>query len=80
MRNVRADSKNTSRNVLYNGFIEIAPVKGLTLKSQYGYNYRDNYTGTYYGRNTAEGQKAEGKGSVSTSRTVDWTWGKHRQV
>ena len=74
MRNVRADSKNTSRNVLYNGFIEIAPVKGLTLKSQYGYNYRDNYTGTYYGRNTAEGQKAEGKGSVSTSRTVDWTW------
>lgn len=30
-------------DALYNGFIEIAPVKGLTLKSQYGYNYRDNY-------------------------------------
>lgn len=74
MRNIRADNKNTSRNVLYNGFIEILPVNGLSIKSQFGYNYRDNYTGTYYGRNTAEGKKVDGKGSVSTSRTDDWTW------
>ena len=74
MRNIRADNKNTSRNVLYNGFIEIKPIEGLSLKSQYGYNYRDNFTGTYYGRDTAEGKKVDGKGSISTSRTVDWTW------
>jgi len=74
LRNCNADSKNTSRNVLVNGFIEITPVKGLSLKSQYGYNYRDNFTGTYYGRNTVDGKKVGGKASVSTSRTNDWTW------
>ncbi len=74
MRNVRADSKNTSRNALGNGYIEIAPVKGLTLKSQIGYNYRDNFTGSYYGRNTATGAKVDGSASISTSRTTDWTW------
>ena len=74
MRNVRADNKNTSRNVLGNGYIEIAPVKGLTIKSQIGYNYRDNYTGTYYGRNTATGLKVDGSASISTSHTTDWTW------
>lgn len=74
MRNVRADNENTSRNILYNGFIEIVPFKGLSLKSQFGYNYRDNFTGTYYGRDTADGKKTDGKGEVSTSRTTDWTW------
>lgn len=74
MRNVRADNKNTSRNVLGNGYIEIAPLEGLTIKSQIGYNYRDNYTGTYYGRNTATGVKVDGQASISTSRTTDWTW------
>ncbi|MDE6449852.1 MAG: SusC/RagA family TonB-linked outer membrane protein, partial [Muribaculaceae bacterium] len=74
MRNVRADSKNTSRNALGNGFIEIAPIKGLTIKSQIGYNYRDNFTGSYYGRDTATGLKVDGSASISTSRTTDWTW------
>ncbi len=74
MRNVRADNKNTSRNVLGNGYIEIKPVKGLTIKTQLGYNYRDNFTGTYYGRNTATGLKVDGSASISTSRTTDWTW------
>lgn len=74
MRDINADSKNTSRNVLYNGFIEIVPLKGLTIKSQFGYNYRDNFTGTYYGRDTATGRKVDGLASISTSRTTDWTW------
>ena len=74
LRNINADSKNTSRNVIYNGFIDIKPIKGLLVRSQFGYNYRDNYTGTYYGRNTVDGKKVDGKASVSTSRTVDWTW------
>ena len=74
MRNVRADNKNTSRNVLGNGYIEIKPLEGLTIKTQLGYNYRDNYTGTYRGRDTADGLKVDGKANISTSRTTDWTW------
>ncbi len=89
MKDVNADSKNTSRNFLANGFVDILfPVKGLSFRSQFGYNYRDNFTGTYYGRNTVTGKQVDGKASISNSRTTDYTWenvlkyegvfGKHR--
>lgn len=74
MKDVNADQKNTSRNVLVNGYIDITFCKGLTLKSQFGYNYRDNFTGTYYGRNTVTGRKVNGRASTSTSFTTDYTW------
>ena len=74
MKDVNADQKNTSRNVLVNGYIDITFCKGLTFKSQFGYNYRDNFTGTYYGRNTVTGRKVNGRASTSTSFTTDYTW------
>ena len=74
MKDVNADQKNTSRNVLVNGYIDITFCKGLTFKSQFGYNYRDNFTGTYYGRNTITGRKVNGRASTSTSFTTDYTW------
>lgn len=75
MKDVNADQKNTSRNVLVNGFVDITfPVKGLTFRSQFGYNYRNNFTGTYYGRNTVTGKKVDGQASISNSTTTDWTW------
>ena len=75
MKDVNADQKNTSRNVLVNGFVEVKfPVKGLTFKSQFGYNYRNNFTGTYYGRNTATGKKNNGQASISNSYNTDYTW------
>lgn len=74
MKDVNADQKNTSRNVMVNGFINITFCKGLTFKSQLGYNYRDNFTGTYYGRNTVTGRKVNGSAKTSTSFTTDYTW------
>lgn len=75
MKDVNADQKNTSRNALINGFVQVNfPVKGLTFKSQLGYNYRNTFTGTYYGRNTVTGKKVDGKASISNSNTTDYTW------
>ena len=75
MKDVNADQKNTGRNVLVNGYVEVKfPVKGLSFKSQLGYNYRNNFTGTYYGRNTVTGKKVDGKASISNSHTTDYTW------
>ncbi len=75
MKNVNADNENTTRNVLVNGHIDIKlPVEGLSARSQFGYNYRSNFTGTYYGRNTSDGRKVNGKASVSNTHNTDWTW------
>lgn len=74
MKDVNADQKNTSRNVVVNGHVDLTLMKGLTFKSQLGYNYRDNFTGTYYGRNTITGRKVNGRAESSTSFTTDYTW------
>lgn len=74
LRDTKADQKNTSRNMLINGFINITPLEGLSIKSQFGYNWRNNFTGTYYGRNTVTGKKVDGQASVTTSNNTDWTW------
>ncbi len=74
MKNVNADQKNTSRNVVVNGHVDVTFLKGFTFRSQLGYNYRDNFTGTYYGRNTSEGLKVNGKASTSSGFTTDYTW------
>ena len=74
MKDVNADQKNTSRNAVLNGFVNLTFMEGFTFKSQFGYNYRDNFTGTYYGRNTITGRKVNGRASISNSQTVDYTW------
>lgn len=74
MKDVNADQKNTSRNVVVNGHLDFTLMKGLTFKSQLGYNYRDNFTGTYYGRNTITGRKVNGRAKIETGFTTDYTW------
>ena len=75
MKDVKADQKKTGRNMLVNGFINInLPVKGLSVRSQFGYNYRNSFDGTYYGRNTVTGAKVNGKASISNTHNTDWTW------
>ena len=93
MLNVNADQDKTSRNFFLNAYADIRlPVKGLSFRSNYGYNYRSNFTGTYYGRNTYEGREqgglVGGKASISNEQYTDYTWenilryegsfGKHR--
>ena len=75
MKDVNADQKRTGRNMLVNGFIDIKfPVEGLTFRSQFGYNYRNTFDGTYYGRNTVTGKKVDGRAEISNTHNTDYTW------
>lgn len=79
MLNVNADQDRTNRNFILNAYAHILfPVKGLSLRSNYGYNYRSSFTGTYYGRDTYEGREQAGlvggKASISNGHYTSYTW------
>ncbi|MBD8390289.1 TonB-dependent receptor [Dysgonomonas sp. BGC7] len=79
MMNVNADQDKTNRNFFLNAYANILlPLKGLSFRSNYGYNYRSGFTGTYYGRDTYEGREQStqigGKASISNSHYTDYTW------
>ena len=75
MKDVNADQKRTGRNFMANGFLDLKlPVKGLSFRSQFGYNYRSQMNGPYYGRNTVTGKKVDGRAELANNHTTDWTW------
>lgn len=79
MLNVNADQDKTNRNFFLNAYANILlPVKGLSFRTNYGYNYRSGFTGTYYGRDTYEGREQGsqigGKASISNDHYTDYTW------
>lgn len=79
MLNVNADQDKTNRNFFLNGYANILlPIKGLSFRTNYGFNYRSSFTGTYYGRDTYEGREqggqVGGKASISNEHYNDYTW------
>ncbi|QDW24400.1 TonB-dependent receptor [Pedobacter sp. KBS0701] len=79
MRNVNADQDRINRSFFLTGYADLKlPVKGLTARSNFGYNYRNGFTGTYYGRDTFDGREQAGlvggKASVSNNQYNDYTW------
>lgn len=79
MRNVNADQDRTNRNVFLTAYANVLlPIKGLSFRSNYGYNYRSSFTGTYYGRDTFDGREqaglAGGKASINNGHYKEYTW------
>jgi len=79
MRNVNGIQDRYNNNFFLSGYANILlPVEGLSLRSNFGYNYRNGFTGTYYGRNTFEGRdqgtQAGGSASINNSNYNDYTW------
>ncbi|WP_442589443.1 SusC/RagA family TonB-linked outer membrane protein [Pedobacter sp. AW31-3R] len=79
MLNVNADQARTDRNFFLSAYANILlPVKGLSFRSNYGYNYRNSFIGTYYGRDTFEGREqggqVGGKASISNGQYSDYTF------
>ncbi|WP_113663914.1 SusC/RagA family TonB-linked outer membrane protein [Pedobacter nanyangensis] len=79
MRNVNAVQDIINHNFFLSGYADIKlPVKGLSLRSNFGYNYRNGFNGTYYGRDTFDGREqgtqVGGKASISNSQYTDYTW------
>lgn len=79
MRNVNAVQDIINHNFFLSGYADIKlPVNGLSLRSNFGYNYRNGFNGTYYGRDTFDGREqgtqVGGKASISNSQYTDYTW------
>ncbi|SDE00949.1 SusC/RagA family TonB-linked outer membrane protein [Pedobacter soli] len=79
MRNVNADQDRINRNFFLTGYADIKlPLKGLSLRSNFGYNYRSSFTGTYYSRDTFDGREQAGlvggKASINNGHYNDYTW------
>ena len=49
-------------------------LSGLSFRTNFGYNYRNNFVGSYYGRNTTSGKKVNGSASIENIHYYDYTW------
>jgi TonB-linked SusC/RagA family outer membrane protein len=75
MANVAAVRDKINHNVILSSFAEIIfPVKGLKYRTNFGYNYRNEFEGTYYGRDTNTGQTKNGSASITNKQYWDYTW------
>lgn len=75
MADTNAVNDKVNRNVFVSAFADIQlPVKGLNFRTNFGYNYRNNFEGTYYGRNTSTGSKVDGSASIDNTHYYDYTW------
>lgn len=75
MANIDATNDKTNRNVFISTFAEIQfPIDGLSFRTNFGYNYRNNFVGSYYGRNTLSGKKVNGSASIENIHYYDYTW------
>lgn len=75
MADVNATDDKTNRNVFISTFAEVQfPIDGLSFRTNFGYNYRSEFEGTYYGKNTLTGKKVNGSASISNVHYYDYTW------
>lgn len=75
MADINAVNDKVNRNVFISSFAEIQlPLKGLSFRTNFGYNYRNKFVGTYYGRNTVTGASVNGSASISNTHYYDYTW------
>lgn len=75
MQNVNAIQDKYRRNVFVSAFADILlPVKGLSARTQFGYNYRNTFDGIYYGRNTLTGKQKDGRATIENIHYYDYTW------
>lgn len=75
MANIDAATDNQYRNLFLSGFAEVQlPVKGLSYRTNFGYNYRSSFEGSYYGRNTLSGKSVDGTASIYNKHYWDYTW------
>lgn len=75
MANINATTDKVYRNMFISSFAEIKlPIKGLSYRANFGYNYRSSFEGSYYGRNTFSGKSVDGSAKVYNAHYYDYTW------
>ena len=75
MAEVSAVNDKMNRNVFISTYADVTlPVDGLSFRSNFGYNYRNEFDASYYGRNTLSGKKVNGSASIENVHYWDYTW------
>lgn len=75
LSNIKADYDRKFRNIFLSSYANVdLPVKGLSFRTNFGYNYRSSFSGSYYGRNTLSGKTSDGSASISNRHYYDYTW------
>lgn len=73
--NINGIEDNVTNNAFVNGYLDIKlPVKGLSIRSSFGYNLSLNNKGSYYGRNTLSGRASGGSAAISNTNNWNYTW------
>lgn len=75
LANLNATSDKTARNIFISTYADAKlPIKGLSFRTNFGYNYRNKFEGEYYGRNTLTGRAKNGSASIENQHDWDYTW------
>lgn len=75
LANLNATSDKTARNIFISTYADAKlPIKGLSFRTNFGYNYRNKFEGEYYGRNTLAGRAKNGSASIENQHDWDYTW------
>lgn len=75
MSDIDATTDKVHRNLFISSFAEVKlPVKGLSYRTNFGYNYRSKDEGSYYGRNTLTGKQVDGYAKIYNQHYSDYTW------
>ena len=70
-----ATSDKTARNIFVSTYADAKlPIKGLSFRTNFGYNYRNKFEGSYYGRNTVTGKAKNGSAAIKNQHDWDYTW------
>lgn len=70
-----ATSDKTARNIFVSTYADAKlPIKGLSFRTNFGYNYRNKFEASYYGRNTVTGKAKNGSAAIKNQHDWDYTW------
>ncbi|MFV0585453.1 MAG: SusC/RagA family TonB-linked outer membrane protein [Parabacteroides gordonii] len=75
LADLEATSDKTDRNIFISTYVDAKlPIKGLSFRTNFGYNYRSKFEGSYYGRNTVTGKAKNGSAAIKNQHDWDYTW------
>ncbi len=67
-------SRMENNRVIASGFLELTPIKGLSIKSQYGIDWSITNSTTMYSPNGGDGYSAGGNLYAYATTRKTWTW------
>lgn len=67
-------SRMENNRIIASGFVELTPIKGLTLKSQYGIDWFITNSTTLYSPNGGDGYASKGNLYAYATTRKTWTW------